>query len=65
LTCRSGVVSFVDPERRSTPCRRSRGLSWQIIPTRLGSLLAKPAAMYAMLRMSKLDIAAFERAAAS
>ena len=45
------------------------GLSWQIVPTRLYQLLADadPArsrrAMQAMLKMSKLDIAALERAA--
>ncbi len=45
------------------------GLSWQIVPTRLFQLLADPdptrsrRAMAAMLTMSKLDIAALERAA--
>ncbi len=45
------------------------GLSWQIVPIRLHELLAGPnpdrsrRAMEAMLRMSKLDIAALERAA--
>ena len=41
------------------------GLSWQVVPSGLGSLLASPKAMQAMLKMSKLDIAALERAAAS
>jgi predicted 3-demethylubiquinone-9 3-methyltransferase (glyoxalase superfamily) len=46
------------------------GLSWQIVPTRLYQLLSDPdpgrsrRAMQAMLQMSKLDIAALERAAA-
>jgi predicted 3-demethylubiquinone-9 3-methyltransferase (glyoxalase superfamily) len=45
------------------------GLSWQIIPTRLGELLSDPdpdraqAAMKAMLQMRKIDIAALEAAA--
>ena len=45
------------------------GLSWQIVPTRLFQLLADSdpsrarRAMEAMLKMTKLDIAALERAA--
>jgi predicted 3-demethylubiquinone-9 3-methyltransferase (glyoxalase superfamily) len=45
------------------------GLSWQIIPTRLGELLGDPdpdrarRAMEAMLQMRKIDIAELERAA--
>lgn len=45
------------------------GLSWQIVPTRLFQLLADAnpnrsrRAMEAMMKMSKLDIAALERAA--
>jgi predicted 3-demethylubiquinone-9 3-methyltransferase (glyoxalase superfamily) len=45
------------------------GVSWQIVPTALGELLADPDAeraqrvMRAMLEMRKLDIAALERAA--
>jgi predicted 3-demethylubiquinone-9 3-methyltransferase (glyoxalase superfamily) len=45
------------------------GLSWQIVPTRLGELLGDPdperaqRAMQAMLQMGKLDIAELERAA--
>jgi len=46
------------------------GLSWQIVPTRLGELLGNPdpeksqKAMQAMLKMGKLDIAALEAAVA-
>jgi predicted 3-demethylubiquinone-9 3-methyltransferase (glyoxalase superfamily) len=46
------------------------GLSWQIVPSRLGELLQDPdparagRAMQAMLKMKKLDIAALELAAA-
>jgi predicted 3-demethylubiquinone-9 3-methyltransferase (glyoxalase superfamily) len=46
------------------------GLSWQIVPTMLGDLLADPdpekaaKAMAAMLKMKKLDIAELERAVA-
>ena len=45
------------------------GLSWQIVPTALGRLLGDPnpersaRAMQAMLRMTKLDVAALEAAA--
>jgi predicted 3-demethylubiquinone-9 3-methyltransferase (glyoxalase superfamily) len=45
------------------------GLSWQIVPARLYQLLADAdpersrRAMQAMLKMSKLDLAALERAA--
>lgn len=44
------------------------GLSWQIIPKRLGELLSNPSpeisqkAMQAMLKMGKIDIAALEAA---
>jgi predicted 3-demethylubiquinone-9 3-methyltransferase (glyoxalase superfamily) len=40
------------------------GLSWQIVPARLGELLKTPKAMQAMMTMKKLDIAALEKAAA-
>ena len=40
------------------------GLSWQIVPTRLGELIRHPKALQAMLKMKKLDIAELERAAA-
>ena len=44
------------------------GVSWQIVPQRLGEMLGNPAggnseaAMQAMLQMKKLDIAALEKA---
>jgi predicted 3-demethylubiquinone-9 3-methyltransferase (glyoxalase superfamily) len=44
------------------------GLSWQVVPTRLGELLEDPnkkkahAAMNAMLKMHKLDVAELEKA---
>ena len=41
------------------------GLSWQIVPSRLPDLIEKPAAMQAMLKMKKLDIAELVRAAES
>jgi predicted 3-demethylubiquinone-9 3-methyltransferase (glyoxalase superfamily) len=41
------------------------GLSWQIIPARLGELLRNPNAVSAMMNMKKIDIAELERAAQS
>ena len=41
------------------------GLSWQIVPARLGELIKHPKAMKAMLGMKKLDIGELERAAKS
>jgi predicted 3-demethylubiquinone-9 3-methyltransferase (glyoxalase superfamily) len=41
------------------------GLSWQIVPARIGKLLRHPKAMQAMMGMKKLDIAELERAANS
>lgn len=41
------------------------GISWQIVPARLPDLIRNPAAMQAMLKMKKLDIAELERAAAT
>jgi predicted 3-demethylubiquinone-9 3-methyltransferase (glyoxalase superfamily) len=38
------------------------GVSWQVVPERMGELLRTPAAMQAMLGMSKLDIATLEAA---
>ena len=39
------------------------GLSWQIIPARLGELIRNPEAVRAMMGMKKIDIAELERAA--
>jgi predicted 3-demethylubiquinone-9 3-methyltransferase (glyoxalase superfamily) len=41
------------------------GLSWQIVPAKLGDLIRNPNAMNAMMQMKKLDIAELERAAKS
>jgi predicted 3-demethylubiquinone-9 3-methyltransferase (glyoxalase superfamily) len=38
------------------------GVSWQIVPARLGEWIRHPKAMEAMLRMKKLDMAELERA---
>ncbi len=39
------------------------GLCWQVVPERIGELLQHPAAMQAMMKMKKFDIAELERAA--
>ncbi len=39
------------------------GVSWQVIPRRLTQLMDNPAAVQAMMTMSKIDIATLERAA--
>ena len=39
------------------------GVSWQIVPSQLGTWLQHPAALEAMLSMKKLDIGALEQAA--
>jgi predicted 3-demethylubiquinone-9 3-methyltransferase (glyoxalase superfamily) len=50
-------------------CKDRFGLSWQIIPKRLGELLSDPdadrrgRAMQAMLQMRKIDVQAMEDAA--
>jgi predicted 3-demethylubiquinone-9 3-methyltransferase (glyoxalase superfamily) len=39
------------------------GLSWQVVPSALPSLLKDPNAMNAMMKMKKLDIGVLEHAA--
>lgn len=39
------------------------GLSWQVVPARIGELVSHPKALQAMLGMKKLDVAELERAA--
>lgn len=39
------------------------GLSWQIVPANLSTLLSHPSAMRAMMTMKKLDIATLQQAA--
>ncbi len=41
------------------------GLSWQIVPAKIGELLMTSKAMQAMMKMKKLDIAELERAGKS
>jgi predicted 3-demethylubiquinone-9 3-methyltransferase (glyoxalase superfamily) len=38
------------------------GVSWQVIPRRLTELMGNPKVVQAMMKMSKIDIAALERA---
>ena len=39
------------------------GLSWQVVPAQLPSLVRNPKAMRAMMKMKKIDLAELERAA--
>jgi len=41
------------------------GLSWQVVPARIGELIKHPEAMQAIMQMKKLDIATLERAGKS
>jgi predicted 3-demethylubiquinone-9 3-methyltransferase (glyoxalase superfamily) len=41
------------------------GLSWQVVPTRIGELVKSPKGMQAMMKMTKLNIAELEQANAS
>jgi predicted 3-demethylubiquinone-9 3-methyltransferase (glyoxalase superfamily) len=38
------------------------GLSWQVVPARIGQLVSSSAGMQAMMKMRKLDIAELEKA---
>ena len=64
--------AFLDDGGQESVCgwlKDRYGLSWQIVPHRLGELLADPdpgrarRAMEAMLKMVKIDVAELERAA--
>jgi predicted 3-demethylubiquinone-9 3-methyltransferase (glyoxalase superfamily) len=41
------------------------GLCWQVVPANISKLLSHPAAMAAMMKMKKFDIAALEQAGKS
>jgi predicted 3-demethylubiquinone-9 3-methyltransferase (glyoxalase superfamily) len=41
------------------------GVTWQVVPARIGEYIKSPKAMQAMMTMKKLDIAELERAAKS
>jgi predicted 3-demethylubiquinone-9 3-methyltransferase (glyoxalase superfamily) len=41
------------------------GLSWQVVPARIGELISTPNGMQAMMKMKKLDIAELEKASKS
>ena len=41
------------------------GLSWQVVPSKIGDYARNPAAMQAMMGMKKLNIGELERAAKS
>lgn len=61
-------LSAVPESEQCGWCKDKFGLSWQIIPKRLGELLTDPdtekanRAMQAMMKMHKIDIAALEAA---
>lgn len=61
-------LSAVSQAEQCGWCKDKFGVSWQIVPTRLGELLNDPnkeksnRAMQAMMKMHKLDIAQLERA---
>lgn len=65
-----GRLSAVPESEQCGWLKDKFGLSWQIIPSRMGELMSGPdsaaneRAMAAMLKMKKLDIAALEAAAA-
>lgn len=63
------LVADGGAESRCGWCRDRWGMSWQIAPTRLLELMrdpdAGPAAMQAMLKMRRIDLAALERAISS
>jgi predicted 3-demethylubiquinone-9 3-methyltransferase (glyoxalase superfamily) len=41
------------------------GLSWQVVPSRIGELVRSPKGMEAMMKMTKLNIAELEKASKS
>jgi predicted 3-demethylubiquinone-9 3-methyltransferase (glyoxalase superfamily) len=65
-----GKLSAVPESEQCGWLKDKFGLSWQIVPKRLGELASDPdqekssRALEAMLKMKKLDVAALERAAA-
>lgn len=62
-------LSAVPESEQCGWCKDKFGVSWQIIPTRLGELLNDPdkeranRAMQAMMKMHKIEVAELERAA--
>ncbi|HET8709690.1 MAG TPA: VOC family protein [Candidatus Saccharimonadales bacterium] len=58
-----GKLSDVPEAEQCGWCKDKFGISWQIIPENMGELVSTPAAMEAMMKMHKIDIAALENAA--
>jgi predicted 3-demethylubiquinone-9 3-methyltransferase (glyoxalase superfamily) len=58
-----GKLSAVPEAEQCGWCKDKYGVSWQVIPKNMGELVATPAAMDAMMKMHKIDIAALEAAA--
>ncbi len=44
-------------------CKDKYGVSWQVVPERIGKLLEKPKAVEALMKMQKIDVARLTSAA--
>lgn len=53
------VLSTVPEAEQCGWCRDAFGLSWQVVPTNLGELMARPGAYENMMQMKKLEIDRF------
>lgn len=57
------ALSHVPEAEQCGWCKDRFGVSWQILPARMGELLQTPAQVQAMMRMTKIEIAELERLA--
>ncbi len=58
----NGLTADGGEESRCGWLKDKFGFSWQIVPANLGLLLSKPAAMEALMKMKKIDIAGLQNA---